>query len=122
MSTLRVETVEVNTIRNFAGTTLLNQLKSGPHTDLMSYASNYIHTYGVNSGQISYVYPPSGFSMTNLKQFISSSREIYFSGGVDGNDSLYNYYTVRSGDIECVVYNSEQRASPACNWTGSWGK
>jgi len=122
MSTLRVETIEVNTIRNFAGTALKDQLKTGSSTDFMSYDSNYRHTYGVNSGQTSYTYPPAGYSMSNLKQFINSSREIYFAGGVDGNDSLYCYYNVRSGDIELVVYNSEQRATPACNWTGSWAK
>lgn len=122
MSVLRVETIEVNTIRNFAGTSLQNQFKSGPATDLMSYSNNYIESYGVNSGQTNYVYPPGGFSMANLVNFIASLRTIYFAGGVDGNDTLYTYYTVRGGDIEVVVYNSEQRATPTCNWAASWRK
>jgi hypothetical protein len=90
----------------------------------MNYNSNFTVTYGTNEGNTTYVYPPSGFSISNLVGFIPSRRIIYFSGGVDNNDTMYNYYSIDSGNgrIEVVSYTSEQRATPSNNWLAIWRK
>lgn len=80
-----------------------------------------IHS-GLNSGTTTYVYPPEGFVMENLAAFICSLRTIYFSGDVDGNDSLYCYWTTDAAKIILTCYNSEQRATPTVNWLAIWRK
>ncbi len=97
---------------------------SSDSTSYMNYSSNFTVTYGTNEGNTTYVYPPSGFAIGDLVGFIPSRRIIYFSGGVDNNDTMYNYYSVDSGNsrIEVTSYTSEQRATPSNNWLAIWRK
>jgi len=97
---------------------------SSDSTSYMNYNTNFTVTYGTNSGNTTYVYPPSGFAIGDLVGFIPSRRIIYFSGGVDGNDTMYNYYSVDSGNgrIEVTSYTSEQRDTPSNNWLAIWRK
>lgn len=66
------------------------------------------------------IFPPAGMSMGNLVAFITSSREIYFAGGVNGDDSLYCYYSYLGDRIRVTCYNSEQRARSAINYLAIW--
>ena len=77
-------------------------------------------TYGTGGGTTFTVNPPSGFSMSNLAGFIPSIRYIYFSGGVDGNDTLRTTYSVGGSNISVTVRNSEQRAAGQGNWLALW--
>jgi hypothetical protein len=77
-------------------------------------------TYGTGGGSNFSVNPPSGFSMSNLAGFIPSIRYIYFSGGVDGNDTLSTTYSVGESNINVDVRNSEQRSSGEANWIALW--
>ena len=83
-------------------------------------------TYGYNSGAQSttYVYPPSGYLIGDLIGFIPSRRTGHFSGGVDGNDSIYCYYSIDTANnrITVVCYFSEQRSNPTVNWMALWRK
>jgi len=98
-----------------------------PLTDILT--SQEIHGFhnmhiqsGVNEGTTSYVYPPDGYSMNDLLAFIPSIRTIYFSGDVDGNDSLYCYWSTDETKIIITCYNSEQRYTPSVNWLAIWRK
>ena len=81
-------------------------------------------TYGTNSGNTTYVYPPSGFAIGDLLGFICSVRTFHYNGTVDSNDSSYCYYTVDTGNarVEVICYTSEQRATPTNNWFAIWRK
>lgn len=79
-------------------------------------------TSGTGSATTSYVYPPSGFTMSNLVAFIPSIRTIHFSGDVDKNDSLYCHWSTDASKITVKCYNSEQRSTPTNNWLAVWRK
>jgi len=81
-------------------------------------------TYGTNSGTTTYAYPPSGYAIGDLIGFIPSRRTGHFSGGVDGNDSIYCYYSIDTANsrISITCYLSEQRATPTVNWMALWRK
>jgi hypothetical protein len=66
------------------------------------------------------VFPPTGFTMTNLAAFIPSIRVIHFAGGVDANDSMRCTYQILSDRIRVFVQNTEQRSTPAGNWLAIW--
>lgn len=77
-----------------------------------------------SSGSISYVYPPVGFTISNLWAFIPSIRTIYFNGDVDDSDTLYCFYAVETANnrirIECQ--NTENRGNSGVNYLGIWKK
>ena len=77
-----------------------------------------------SNGSISYVYPPTGFSISNLWAFIPSIRTIYFNGDVDDSDTLYCFYAVETANnrirIECQ--NTENRGNSGVNYLGIWKK
>lgn len=75
---------------------------------------------GFNVGTTTFVYPPSGYKMADLLAFIPSIRVIYFSGDVNGDDSLYCYWGTEATRIVITCYNSEQRANPQVNWLAIW--
>ena len=77
---------------------------------------------GYNVGKTTYVYPPDYYIMKDLLAFIPSIRVIYYSGDVDGNDSLYCTWTTEATRIKIICYNSEQRANPQVNWLDFWRK
>jgi len=82
--------------------------------------NNYVFTCGANTGTTTYVYPPSGKSMSHLVAFIPSIRVIHYNGDVDYNDSMYCYYSYEGSRICIICYNSEQRANPQANWLAVW--
>lgn len=79
-------------------------------------------TYGQTDSSNFDVFPPSGYTMTNLKGFIPSINGIWYAGGVDGNDTMRCYYTVGSDRINVVTNNSEQRRGAIANWLAIWSK
>lgn len=88
------------------------------HTHQMP--TSYVFTCGITTGTTTYVYPPSGYTMSNLVAFIPSIRTIHYNGDVDKNDSMYCYYAYESSRICITCYNSEQRANPQANWLAVW--
>lgn len=79
-------------------------------------------TYGQTDSSNFDVFPPSGYTMTNLKGFIPSINGIWYAGGVDGNDTMRCYYSVGSDRINVVTNNSEQRRNAIANWLAIWSK
>jgi len=79
-------------------------------------------TYGQTDSSNFDVFPPTGYTMTNLKGFIPSINAIYYAGGVDGNDTMRCYYTVGSDRINVICNNSEQRRHATTNWLAIWSK
>ena len=66
------------------------------------------------------VFPPSGYTMANLKGFIPSIRTVHYAGGVDGNDSIRCQFEERSDRIRVWVQNTEQRSTPTGNFFSVW--
>lgn len=75
-----------------------------------------------NNERGSYVYPPDGYTMSNLVAFIPSIRVIHYNGDVDKNDSMYCNWGKEDTRIRISCYNSEQRANPQCNYLAVWRK
>lgn len=71
-----------------------------------------------------YVYPPSGFSIYNLKGIIASIASIDFAGDVNGDDSLYCRHQVQysSNRIAVIAQNTENRAVSRINYLAIWQK
>ncbi len=82
----------------------------------------YFVNCGIQTGQTTYVYPPQGYTMSNLHAFIPSPNTIHFAGTVDYNDSLYCTWSKDDSKITVTCYNSEQRANPNVNWLAVWRK
>lgn len=96
-----------------------------PKQQLDDYFWNrFIVTSGVvqasGAGSTADVYPPSGFSMSNLAGFIPSIRRIDYAGEVDGNDTTECYANYYSDRVQIVAYNSEQRAASWANYVAIW--
>jgi len=68
------------------------------------------------------VYPPSGFTMSDLEAFLPSIHAIHFAGIVDANDSIRCHHILLSDRIRVYVQNTEQRSVPAANWIAVWNK
>ena len=66
------------------------------------------------------VFPPAGRNMSHLLGFISSNRYVYYAGGVNGDDILFNDYDILGDRIRIYAGNSEQRATPSVNWLAIW--
>lgn len=81
-------------------------------------------TYGNNSGNTTYVYPPSGFAIGDLIGFIPSWRYVAYNGTVNGDDTSYCNYSIETGNNRVAVtcYTSEQRDTPQNNWFAIWRK
>ena len=84
--------------------------------------NQFVITSGANTGTTTYVYPPSGYTMSHIVAFIPSIRVIHYNGDVDNNDSMYCYYGYEASRISITCYNSEQRANPQANWLAVWRK
>jgi len=95
----------------------------GLHASTFLKASHqFVTTCGATTGTTTYVYPPSGYSMSNLVAFIPSIRTIHYNGDVDNNDSMYCYWGKENSRIKVTCYNTEQRANPQANWLAVWRK
>lgn len=104
-----------------------NKEHSHPITHIQS--SESIHTFdnlqiisGYNVGTTTYVYPPEGYSMSDLLAFIPSVRVLHYAGDVNGDDSTYCYWAKEETRIKITCYNTEQRANPQVNWLAFWRK
>ena len=87
-------------------------------------AYGYTNIVGQFSDAANYfdVFPPSGYTMSNLIAFETSIAYIYFAGGVDGNDALRCVWTGLSDRVRVYVQNTEQRYYPSANYLGIWRK
>ena len=95
----------------------------GYHASSFLQAGNqFVITSGANTGTTTYVYPPEGFTMSNIVAFIPSIRVIHYNGDVDNNDSMYCNWGKEDTRIRISCYNSEQRANPQCNYLAVWRK
>ena len=97
------------------------EIESLVENQIQSTNVNIEFTYGVSPGNTFDVYPPLGYTMSDLLGFIPSIHAIHFSGEVDGNDSLYCRYELQQSSIKVTVYNTEQRLTPYANWLAVWG-
>ncbi len=68
------------------------------------------------------IYPPEGYTMSNLVAFIPAISEIHYSGDVNNDDSTYCRYRIGTSYITLEVRSSEQRASTYANWLAIWVK
>lgn len=82
----------------------------------------YFVNYGIQTGTTTYVYPPSGYTMSNFVAFIPSINTIHFAGDVNSDDSLYCTWSKDDSKITVTCYNTEQRANPNVNWLAVWRK
>jgi hypothetical protein len=91
-------------------------------TSSAQYVNGYTNTVGyLNFGSNYFdVYPPAGYTMSNLLAFIPSIHAIYFAGGVNGDDVLGCVYMALGDRVRVLVQNSEQRSAPAANWLAIW--
>lgn len=86
------------------------------------YTSSYTNQVGSwnNSYNFFDVYPPTGYTMSNLIGFIPSIAVIHYAGTVNGDDSIRCTWTAFSSYIRVWVQNTEQRSTPAANWLAIW--
>ena len=68
------------------------------------------------------IYPPAGFTMSNLIGFMCSPAIIYFNGGVNNDDTLYCRYQKRTDRVRIICQNSENRAISSVNYLAMWQK
>jgi len=68
------------------------------------------------------IYPPTGFTMSDLAAFIPAISEIHYSGDVDNNDSTYCNYTLKDEYILLTSTTTEQRKKTFSNWIAIWIK
>ena len=68
------------------------------------------------------VQPPAGYNMNHLVGFMPSIQEIFFSGDVDGNDTIWCKYRKEATQIRIICSNSESRAQATVNYMGVWIK
>ena len=66
------------------------------------------------------VYPPTGYTMSDLEAFMPSIAEIWFAGGVNGDDSMRCYHKKLGDRVRVWVQNTEQRATPSANFIAVW--
>jgi hypothetical protein len=84
----------------------------------------YTRNRAWGDGHWSYVdiYPPSGYTMSNLLYYSVSPRYIPFDGDVDDNDTLACWAIESGSFIRCYVGNSEQREYGIVAFYGLWFK
>jgi len=79
------------------------------------YHNNFFWNYA-------HVYPPSGYTMSNLVGFIPSIANIYFGGDVDGNDVIWCRWRAETNRITVTAQNSENDLSSTINYLAIWQK
>lgn len=124
---------EVNVQADWAMTTQSSDayIKNKPFNDML-FVHGSMTSSGGNNGQNQnnysihrvYIYPPSGYSISNLAGFIPSIAEIFFAGAVDSNDTLWCKYQVEYSNNRIVVIcnNSESRWQSRINYLAIWKK
>ena len=87
--------------------------------------SNNAHTYATNFNyNRTYIYPPTGYTVSNLTAFIPSLNVVHFNGDVDGDDTIFCNYQVDYTNNRVIVIcnNSENRADSRINYLAVWIK
>ena len=69
-----------------------------------------------NSANYFDVFPPTGYTMSDLAGGMVSINEIYFDGKVDQNDAIRCQGQILSDRVRVFVQNTEQRAAPRANY------
>ena len=123
-----------------ASTSVLGGIRVGggltidPSNGVLTALGTYTITYGTaincvgftntfqwdNSSNYFDVLPPAGKTMDNLRGFMASMSKIYFSGLVNGDDSMRTEWERLADRVRVWVQNTEQRAIPAGNYIAFW--
>ena len=71
-----------------------------------------------------YIYPPTGYTVSNLTAFIPSLNMVHFNGDVNSDDTLFCNYQVDYTNNRVIVIcnNSENRADSRINYLAVWIK
>jgi len=92
--------------------------------------SGATYTYGYttdvgrfnNASNFFDVYPPTGYTMSDLQAFIPSVNHINFAGDVNADDSFRCTYEYLTDRVRVYVQGTEQRSHPAANWLAVWNR
>jgi len=73
---------------------------------------------------VAYVYPPFGYTLSNLVAFMPSLGIVHFDNDVNHDDTLFCNYQVDyvNNRINVICNNSENRASSVVNYFAVWIK
>jgi hypothetical protein len=87
-----------------------------------AYVGSFTNIVGQFNNSRNYidVFPPTGYTMSDLCAFIPSIHVIHFAGGVNGDDSFRCAASYKSDRIRVYVQNTEQRSKAAANWLAVW--
>lgn len=71
-----------------------------------------------------YIYPPAGYTISNLMAFIPSINAIFYKGDVNADDTIFCNYQVdyTNNRVIVVCNNSENRADSRINYAAVWIK
>lgn len=90
---------------------------------LDSSSNTHLHPTYWNNNR-AYIYPPSGYTISNLVAFIPSINSIFYKGDVNGDDTIFCNYQVDYTNNRVIVIcnNSENRADSRINYVAVWIK
>lgn len=81
----------------------------------------FTNSYGWDDSQnFIDVYPPAGYTMSNLQSFIPSIGSIHFAGAVNGDDAIRCMVHLLGDRVRVYVQNTEQREAPRANFLAIW--
>lgn len=106
---LETAALTIPKIKIITGTETISSTAGGYKED--DYTKNYV-----------YVYPPVGYGMVDLVGFMPSIAQIAFSGGVNGDDTLWCKYRLESNRVTIICSNSETRTASKVNYMAVWIK
>lgn len=66
------------------------------------------------------VFPPTGKTMEDLQGFTASIAEVYYSGDVNGDDTIWCNWQADTVKVRIICQNSEHRALSKVNWLAIW--
>ena len=84
-----------------------------------SISSSFHNNFNYNYAN---VYPPSGYSMSNLVGFIPSIAWLAFSGDVNYDDRLWCRYQILSTRVKVTCQISENHTNSKINYLAIWQK
>jgi hypothetical protein len=106
---LETAALTIPKIKITTGTEIISSTAGGYKED--DYTKNYV-----------YVYPPSGYGMSNLVGFMPSIAQIAFSGDVNNDDTLWCKYRLEYNRVTVICSNSETRNTSKVNYMAVWIK
>lgn len=68
------------------------------------------------------IFPPTGFTMSNMIGFMCSPALIYFNGDVNSDDTLFCRWRKELDRVRVICQNSENRAVSSVNYLAMWQK